>query len=86
MLICSACGLQVVLHSGCKELWDDIISFPFIKRGPIYPIPNEIRNEVLKHLFLTFKEFNQLLSLLPLRYLQVISLSQEPPWAKKQDY
>lgn len=78
MLICAACSSKVVLHSGCKELRVGVISFPFTKHCPIYPIPNVIRNEVLKHLFLTFKELNQLLSLLPLRYLQVISLSQEP--------
>lgn len=29
----------------CKELWDGIASFPFLKYGPVHPTLNETRKE-----------------------------------------
>lgn len=40
-----------------KELWDDIISFPFVKDGPGFSMLKEIRKESLAHLPLAFREF-----------------------------
>ena len=51
-----------------KELWDDVIFFPLVKDGPVFPILKAIR----KLLSLVFREFDQLSSWLPLRYFRVI--------------
>ena len=58
-----------------KKLWDGIISFPFVKDSPVYPMLKVIRKEALKHLSLAFRGFDQLLSWLPLRYFRIILLS-----------
>lgn len=42
------------------------LSFLFITGGPVYPLLKEIRKEALKHLFLVFRKFQQLLTRLPL--------------------
>lgn len=65
-------------QAGCRyDLWDCIISFLFIKNGPVYPLLNEVIKEELKHLSYIFREFNQLLVQLPHKYFQVTSLSWE---------
>ncbi len=72
-----------------KELWDGIISFPFLKDGPVCPMLKEIRKEALKHLSLAFREFEQHLSWLPLRYFQVISLrnvTKQKTLTKEKDH
>ena len=48
-----------------EPLLDFIISFPFIKDGPVYPVLKQIRKAALKHLSIAFRVFNQLLSWLP---------------------
>lgn len=48
------------------ELWNIMISFPFVKDGPVSPMLKDIRKEAPKHLSLTFRESDQLLSRLPL--------------------
>lgn len=50
----------------------------FVKDGPVYPMMKEIRKEAMKHLALAFRNFDQLLSWLPLRYFQVMSFTKEP--------
>ena len=57
-----------------SDLWDSIISFPFVKDGSVYPMLKGSRKEALKHLSLTFRKRHQLLSWLPLRYFQGIPL------------
>ena len=52
-------------------------SFPFVKDGPVNSMLKEIRKDALKHLFLAFGDFEPLFSCPPLRYLRVISLSEE---------
>lgn len=54
-----------------------MISFPHVKDGPVFPMLEEMRKEASKHLSLAFREFKPLLSGLPLRYFQVISLRLE---------
>ena len=56
-----AVGTRVVYKSCCRgELWDRIISSPFVKDGPVYPMLKEIIKEALSHLSYAFKLFEQL--------------------------
>ena len=49
--------LTWVFKCCCRnELWDGVISFPFIKDGPVYPMLKEIRKEALNWLFLKHLE------------------------------
>ena len=57
LIVCCCCH---------KELWDGSISFPSVKDGPVYPMLKEIRKEALKHRSSAFREFDQVLSWLPL--------------------
>lgn len=55
----------------CKELWEALS--PFVKDCPVNT--KEIRQKALEQLSFAIREFDQLLSWLPFRYLWVISLS-----------
>lgn len=71
----------MVHHLTCcchKELWDSINFFPFVLRGPLYPMLKEVWEAAPKHLSLAFREFQQLSSWLPLSrskwdYLSIFS-------------
>ena len=58
----NAASLGRVKYCCHKELWDSIISSPFIKDGQVYSVLKEVRKEALNHGSLAFREFNQLLS------------------------
>jgi len=53
----------------CKELWDGIISIPFIKEGQVFPVLKEPSKEALKLLSFAFRELDQHLLWRPLRIL-----------------
>lgn len=53
-----------------KELCHATIYFPFVNQGPVYSMLKEVRKEALQHLSLAFREFEQTLSWLPLRYFR----------------
>lgn len=60
----------------CKELWDGFISFHL-------GILMEIGKEELKHLSLAFREFEQLLSWLPIRHIWLFHSFLNRPTQKK---
>lgn len=49
-LLINICIICATLNGSGWELWDVIVSFPFIKDGSVYPVLKKVIKEALRHL------------------------------------
>jgi len=67
------------VQCSCRKELDATISLPLGKKGPVYPMLKEVLKEALKPLSLAFREFEQPVSWLPLRYFWVVHSVRKLP-------